>query len=110
MTSSVARSSLTKRITATAAVLGLATIAIAAAPKPANAWWYHHGYCCGVGIGVVVPPIVVAPPPTYYAPPQTYYAQPQAYYAPSAAYYGTPSRAWIPAHWQNGYWVPGHWS
>jgi hypothetical protein len=110
MTSSAARSSLTRRISATTALLGLATIAIAATPKPANAWWYHHGYCCGVGIGVVVPPVVVAPPPTYYAPPQTYYAQPQAYYAPSTAYYGAPSRSWIPAHWQNGYWVPGHWS
>jgi hypothetical protein len=110
MTSSVARSSVTRRITATAALFGLATIAIAATPKPANAWWYHHGYCCGVGIGVVVPPVVVAPPPAYYAPPQTYYAPPQAYYAPSTAYYAPPSRAWIPAHWQNGYWVPGHWS
>jgi len=110
MTSSAARSSLTRRISATTALLGLATITIAATPKPANAWWYHHGYCCGVGIGVVVPPVVVAPPPTYYAPPQTYYAQPQAYYAPSTAYYGAQTRSWIPAHWQNGYWVPGHWS
>jgi hypothetical protein len=108
MTSSVARSSL-RRITATAAILGLATIGLAATPKPANAWWYHHGYCCGVGIGVVIPPVVVAPP-AYYAPPQAYYAQPQAYYAPSAAYYAPPSRAWIPAHWQDGYWIPGHWS
>jgi hypothetical protein len=103
MTSSPARSSLTRCITATAAILGLATIGIAAAPTPANAWWYHHGYCCGVGIGIVVPPVVVAPPPAYYAPPQ-------AYYAPSAAYYAPPSRAWIPAHWQDGYWIPGHWS
>jgi len=109
MTSSAARISF-KRITATAAILGLATIGLAATPKPANAWWYHHGYCCGVGIGVVIPPVVVAPPPAYYAPPQTYDAQPQAYYAPSAAYYAPPSRAWIPAHWQDGYWIPGHWS
>ena len=109
MTAATARSSLTRRITATAALLGLATIGIAATPKPANAWWYNHGYCCGVGIGVVVPPVVVAPP-AYYAPPQSYYAPPQAYYAPSAAYYAPQSRAWIPAHWQNGYWVPGHWS
>jgi hypothetical protein len=109
MTSATARSSLTRRITATAALLGLATIGIAATPKPANAWCYNHGFCCGVGIGVVVPPVVVAPP-AYYAPPQSYYAPPQAYYAPSAAYYAPQSRAWIPAHWQNGYWVPGHWS
>src|SRR5271170_3477307 len=56
MTSSAARSTLTKRIAATAAVLGLATVALAATPKPANAWWYHHGYCCGWGVGVVIPP------------------------------------------------------
>lgn len=102
MTSSAARSTLINRITATAAILGLATVALAATPKPANAWWYHHGYCCGWGVGVVIPPVVVAPPPAYYAPPPAYYAPSQAYYAPQ--------REWIPAHWQNGYWVPGHWS
>jgi hypothetical protein len=103
MTSSPARSPLTKGITAAAALLGLATVGLAATPKPANAWWYNHGYCCGGGVSVVLPPVVVAPPPTYYAPPP-------AYYAPSSAYYAPPARAWIPAHWQNGYWVPGHWS
>ena len=76
-------------------------------PKPANAWWYHHGYCCGVGIGVVVPPIVVAPP--VYAPPPAYYAPPPAYYAPPPAYYAPPQRVWIPAHWQGGVWIPAHW-
>jgi hypothetical protein len=91
MTCSATRSSSTRRIAATCAVLGLATIGIAAAPKPANAWW--HGY--GWGVGVYVPPIVVAPPPAYY---------------PAPAYYAPPVRAWIPAHWENGYWVPGHWS
>ena len=96
--------SATRKIAATCAVLGLATIGVASAPKPANAWWHHYGYRYGWGgVGVFLPPVVVAPPPAYY-PPQTYYAPPaQAYYAP-------PSRAWIPAHWQNGYWVPGHWS
>ena len=88
-------SSVTSKIAATCAVLGLATVAVAAAPKPANAWW--HGY--GWGPGFFVPPIVVAPPP------------PPAYYAPPAySYYAPPARAWIPAHWQNGYWGPGHWS
>ena len=101
MTSSAARSALTRRITATAALFGLAAVGLAAAPKPANAWWYHHGYCCGWGVGVVIPPVVVAPPPAYYAPPT-------AYYAPYPAYYTPPPHAWIPAHWQNGYWVPGH--
>ena len=67
MTSSTARSSFSKRLAATCAVLGLATIGIAAAPKPANAWWYNHGY--GWGVGVYVPPVVVAPAPAYYAPP-----------------------------------------
>ena len=83
------------RIAATCAILGLATIGIAAAPKPANAWW-HGGYgygCCYGGVGIFVPPVVVAPPPAYY---------------PSPAYYA-PQRAWIPAHWENGYWVPAHW-
>jgi hypothetical protein len=71
--------------------LGLAFIAIAAAPKPAEAWWHHYGW----GVGVYLPPVIVAPPPVYYPPPP--------YYAP-------PARAWIPAHWENGYWVPGHWA
>jgi hypothetical protein len=64
-------------------MLGLALAGITAAPKPANARW--HGY--GWGVGIYAPPIVVAPP---------------AYYPPTA-------RAWIPAHWENGYWVGGHW-
>jgi hypothetical protein len=98
MTSSAARTSLTRRIAATCAIVGLATIGFAASAKPANAWWYHHGYCCGWGVGVYVPPIVVAPPPpVYYAPPVAYYGPP-------------PSRVWIPAHWQSGYWIPGHWA
>jgi hypothetical protein len=97
MTFSATRGTGTKRIAATCAILGLATIGIAAAPKPAAAWWQHgYGYgCCWGGIGVFVPPVVVAPPPAYYAAP--------AYYAPQ-------QRAWIPAHWENGYWVPGHWA
>jgi hypothetical protein len=78
-------------------VLGLAAIGVAAAPKPANAWW--HGY--GWGVGIYVPPVVVAPPPAYYAPP--------AYY-PAPAYYAPPASGWIPGHWQGNYWVPGHWS
>ena len=64
----------------------------------------------GLALASSCRPSSCAPPPTYYAPPQTYYAPPQTYYAPSAAYYAPQSRAWIPAHWQNGYWVPGHWS
>jgi hypothetical protein len=95
MTSSTTRSPGTKRIAAIGAILGLATLGIAAAPKPAAAWW-HHGYGYGWGgIGVYVPPVYVAPPPAYY---------------PAPAYYAPPQRAWIPAHWENGYWVPGHWS
>jgi hypothetical protein len=92
MTSSAETSPRSKRIAATCAILGLATIGIAAAPKPANAWWNGYGYGWGYGY---VPPVVVAPPPAYY---------------PAPAYYAPPQRAWIPAHWQNGYWVPGHWS
>ena len=88
----------TKRILAGAAVLGLVTIGVTAAPKPANAWWHGGVWCCIVG--VYVPPVVVAPPPVYAAP----------VYAPPPPYYAPPARAWIPAHWDNGYWVPGHWS
>jgi len=84
-------------------MLGMAAIGVSAAPQPAHAWWrggYGGGWCCGVGI--VVPPVVVAPPPVYYAPPPAYYPAP-AYYAPA------PQRVWIPAHWQGGYWVQGYW-
>ena len=75
----------TRKIAATCALLGLATVAITAAPKQANAY-YPYGYGYGYGYAY-------APPPAYYAPPP--------YYAP---------RAWIPGHWRYGYWVPGHWS
>ena len=78
-------SSSARRILA-ATVLGLTTIGIAAAPRPANAWGHGGVWCCSAG--VYVPP-VYAPPPVYYAP---------------------PARAWSPAHWDNGYWIPGHWS
>ena len=95
--------SATRKIAATCAVLGLATIGIAAAPKPANAWWHHYGYGWW-GRRRRVPSAGRRGASAGLLPAQTYYAPPaQAYYAP-------PSRAWIPAHWQNGYWVPGHWS
>jgi hypothetical protein len=91
---STSRTSYSKRIAATCAIVGLATVGIAAAPKPANAWWHGYGYGYGWG-GAFVPPVVIAPAPVY---------------APPPVYYAPPSRAWIPAHWENGYWVPGHWS
>jgi len=75
------------------ALLGLTTAAALTAPKPANAQWRNYGW----GYSVYAPPVVVAPPAAYY-------------YAPPPVYYAPPSRAWIPAHWQNGYWIPGHWS
>jgi hypothetical protein len=86
-----------KRIAAAGTIVGLASVGIAAVPKPAAAWWNHYGW----GVGVYVPPVVVAASPAYYAPPSAYYAPP-AYHAP-------PARPWIPAHWENGYWVRGHW-
>jgi len=79
-----------KRFGAMAAVLGLVAIGVTAMPGKADAWW-RGGWCCGVGIGVVVPPIVVAPAPAaYYAPP--------------------PQGTGIPGHYEGRYGVPGHWA
>ena len=77
-----------------AATAALAVIGIAAMPSKAEAWW--RGGCCGVHIGVFVPPIVVGPP-VYAAPPPVYYEPPPP-----------PGRYWVPPHWEGGYWVPGH--
>jgi hypothetical protein len=88
-----------RRLMAGCAMLGMAAIGVTAAPGSAHAWWRGGGWCCGVGVGVVLPPVVIAPP--IYAPPPVYYA-PGPVYAP-------PQRIWIPAHWQGGYWVQGHW-
>ncbi len=86
-----------RRLGAIGAVAGLAALGVAAMPGQAQAWWRGPGF----GIGIALPPIVVAPP--VYAPPPIYYAP------PPAAYYPAPQRTWIPPHWENGYWVPGHW-
>ncbi len=94
MTSSAARKSFTNRLAAGCAIAGLAAVGLIAMPRQANAWWYNHGY--GWGVGVYVPPVVVAPAPAYYPAP--------------SYYYGPPTRAWIPAHYVNGYYIPGHWS
>jgi len=97
-----------KRLAAAGALLGLVAVGTVAAPQPANAWWAHgYGWCCGVGI--YVPPVVVAPPPVY-APAPAYYGPAPTYYAPGPAYSAPPQRAWIPGHWESGYWVNGHWS
>jgi hypothetical protein len=98
-----------KRFGAMAAVLGLVAIGVSAMPGKADAYW-RGGWCCGVGIGVVLPPIVVAPP--VYAPPPAYYASPPAYYAPPPAAYYPPQQqgTWIPGHYQGSYWIPGHWA
>lgn len=87
-----------KRLGAVASVLGLAAIGSFAMPQQAHAWWRG-----GVGIGIWVPPVVVAPP--VYAAPPVVYAPPA--YAPG---YYAPQRVWIPAHWEGPYWVRGHWS
>jgi hypothetical protein len=90
-----------KRLGSLAALAALVGVGIIAMPGQAQAWW-RGGWCCGVGIGLYVPPIVVAPP-AYYAPPPVYYAP------PPAAYYPQQQGVWIPGHWQGGYWVPAHW-
>jgi hypothetical protein len=89
----------TKRLTSIAAVIGLAAVGVAAAPHEADAWWRG-----GFGVGIVVPPVVVAPPPVYYPPP------PVAYAPPPPAYYPAPGRVWVPPHWEGPYWVRGHWA
>ena len=83
MTRSAALVSGMKRVAAVSAILGFASIGIIAAPKPANAWWYHHygyGYghalCCHVYSRpfIVVAPRVYIPPPVYDAPRPVYIA------------------------------------
>lgn len=88
-----------KRLGVISAVAGLAALDVAAMPGQANAWWRGPG----IGIGIALPPVVVAPAPVYVPPP--------AYYAPPpVAYYPPPGQVWVVPHWQNGYWVPGHWA
>jgi hypothetical protein len=89
-----------KRFGAVVAVAGLAALGVTAMPVKAEAWW-RGGWCCGVGI--YLPPVVVAPP-VYYAPP------PVAYAPPPPGYYAPPQRQWVPPHYEGGYFVPGHWT
>jgi hypothetical protein len=108
--------SILRRLGVVAAFAGAVTAGTMALPGQAHAWWRG-----GVGYGVVVPPVVVAPPvyvapaPIYVAPPPVYAAPPPVYAAPPPVYavppvaYNAGPRVWIPAHWQGGYWVPGHW-
>jgi hypothetical protein len=81
-----------KRLGVISAVAGLAALGVAAMPGQANAWWRGPG----IGIGIALPPLVVAPAPVYAPPP--------------VAYYPPPAQVWVAPHWQNGYWVPGHWA
>lgn len=85
-----------RRLAAVLSIASLTGLAVVALPGKAEAWW-----CCRVGIGIGLPPLVVAPP--VYAPPPVYYAPPPAYYPP-------PQRVWVPPHWQGTVWVPGHWA
>ncbi|WP_428484290.1 hypothetical protein [Rhodopila sp.] len=90
--------SVSKRLGMAAAVVGLAAVGVAAMPHDAEAWW-RGGY----GVGVVVPPVVVAPAPVY--PPPVVVAP--GYGPPRVAY--APRRFWVPPHWEGRYWVRGHW-
>ena len=93
-----------RRLGVIAAVAGMAMVGVASLPHRAEAWW-RGPWCCAVGIGVFVPPVVVAPAPVYaYAPPPVYYGPPSVAYAPA------PRRVWVPGHWNGPYWVPAHWS
>ncbi len=82
-----------------AAIAAVAAVGTIMLPAKAEAWW-RGGWCCRVGFGFVLPPVVIGPP-AY--PPPVYYPPPYAYYAP-------PARVWIAPHWQGNVWVPGHWS
>ena len=93
--------SVLKRTGGVLALAGLVAIGVAAVPQDARAWCRG-----GVGVGVVVPPVVVAPP--VYAPAPVYAAPPYYYGRPPYGY--GPRRVWIPPHWRGPYWVPGHWS
>ncbi len=94
--------SLSGRLGAIAAVAGLAAVGVASLPHPAEAWW-RGPWCCAIGVGVWVPPVVVAPAPVY-APPPVYYGPPAVAYAPP------PRRVWVPGYWNGPYWVAAHWS
>lgn len=97
-----------RRIAAGCVFSALIAAGLLAVPQQAHAWWRG-----GWGVGVVVPPVVVAPPvyapaPVYVAPPPVVVAPPPVYAPPPVAYYPR-QRVWIPAHWRGPYWVPGHW-
>lgn len=91
--------SVLKRLGTVAAVAGLVAVGVAAMPHKAEAWWRG-----GIGVGIWVPPVVVAPPPVYVAPPVVYAAP------PPSVYYSAPRRVWVPPHWEGPYWVRGHWA
>jgi hypothetical protein len=80
---------LTKRLRRIAAGASLAAIGIAGVPGYAHAWWR-----AGYGIGIWVPPIVVAPPPVYVPPP--------AYYPPPVVYAPPPARGYAVAGLDTG--------
>jgi len=101
-------------------VAGAAALAVLAVPQVASA---HVSV--GIGFGVPVAPVYVAPAPAYYPPPPAYYPPPPpayypppppAYYAPAPVYYGPPPVVvgagwyrWGPRYrWYDGHrW--GHW-
>jgi hypothetical protein len=67
------------------------------ATTPAKAW-------VRVGVGIWVPPVVVAPAPVY-VPPPIVYAPP-----PPRVVYAPRQPVWVPGYWTRGYWIPGHWA
>jgi len=76
-------------------IAGAAVLAVLAVPQMASA---HVSV--GIGLGVPVAPVYVAPAPVYYPPPPPAYypPPPPAYYAPPApVYYGPPAYGYGPA-------------
>ncbi len=88
---------------------GAAVLAVLAVPQAASA---HVSV--GIGIGVPIAPVYVAPAPVYYPPPPPVYYEPPpplVYYAPVPAYYGPPPVVVGPGwyRWGPRYrWYDGH--
>ncbi len=100
-------------------VIAIAALLLASIAQPAEARHWHGGggaFLLGLGVGLLVPPLIhAAPPPVVYQP--YYPAPPPEAYSP---YQPPVERVWVPGYWTKRwnpyyrvwekFWVPGHWS